>query len=254
LKISSRHLRLLALASLMTGIASADTLHPSCTGCSDTSAGVATAYTTTSNPPTFSFTDQGTGQKPASAKGDFWLVELVPDNKNVAANVTLSGQNTTASSVTGNLFNSTEWNSGQLSTYLNSKFSSFSPKGPIGAYLPLTQSVDPGANGYFVYLFDFGYKTFGGNSADPIFSVANGTVPQGSMFLALLTDQNTFHVNTASPQSGALFVAGTPTNEVPPTDPTNPTSPVPEPSSLMLMGSGVMALAGAARRRWAQSK
>jgi hypothetical protein len=253
LKITSRHIRLLALASLMIGVASADTLHPSCTGCSATSIGTATVYQATSNPPTFSFTAKGTGNKPASAKGDFWLLELVPDNKNVAANVTLSGQNTTLSSVTGSLFNSTEWSSGKLDAYLSSKFSNFNPPGPLSAYLPATQSVDPGANGYFVYLFDFGYKTFGGNSVDPTFSLASGTVPQGSMFLALLTDQNTFHVNTAGPQSGALFVAGTPpTIEVPPGNPTNPTSPVPEPSSLMLMGSGMMALAGAARRRWAR--
>ena len=78
---------------------------------------------------------------------------------------------------------------------------------------PSTQGVDPGANGYFVYLFDFGafnYKTAPG---DPTFSVNSEAVPQGSIFLAALTKSVTLNVNVDTPNSASILETGIPVPE-----------------------------------------
>ncbi len=212
-------------------LASADTLHATCTGCNDNG----TVTPTMTNPPTFSFKGSNNHDH-----GDFYLVALVPDNKNAGFSLTLNATNTGISMATGSLFSSTEWNSGSLSSYLHSEFSTFTPPSPIGAYLPSTQSFDAGANGYFVYLFDFGAHNYT-NQSDPTFTEEAGSLPGGSLFVALLTDSGTHTVNSATAQSGALFVDADATPNPP---------GVPEPSSLALFGSGVIALAGLARRRF----
>jgi PEP-CTERM motif-containing protein len=222
-----------ALAIMMFAIgASADTLHGYCVSpaapCNNTP--------TTNNPPYFAFGFSGNATKTGS--GDFLLVGLVPDNRNAGFSLTLDGTNTASSAVTGALVSATVWNSGFLSAYLTSP--TFPHKSlPLSGYLPSTQSVDPGANGYFVYLFDFGafnYKTAAG---DPTFSVGSGAVPQGTIFLAALT--NTQHkVIVDTPSGGSILEAGS-LPSLPPS--------VPEPSTLLMMGPGLIGLAGLARKR-----
>jgi hypothetical protein len=230
---ASRTLAGIALL-LIAGVSfvSADTLHGYCTppssACTDN--GVITP--TGNNPPTFAFNYDGNKN---NGHGDFWLIGLVPDNKNAGFSLTLNGTNTTNSSVSGLLFSSTEWNSGKLSDYL-STFNFGGPSHPLDAYLPSTQGVDSGANGYFVYLFDFGkfdYKTAPG---DPSFSVGSGGVPGGSVFLSVLTDYDTTNVTVDTPNSASLLETKDP-------------SPAPEPSSLLLFGTGVLGFASVMRRK-----
>ena len=187
---------------------------------------------TNDNPATFAFSYAGNLNR---GHGDFWLVELVPDNHNAGFSLTLNGANTANLSETASLFSTTEWNSGKLSDYL-STFNFGGPAHPLSAYLPSTQGVDAGANGYYVYLFDFGafdYKTAAG---DPTFSVSSGDVPEGSIFLSLLTDYNTKNVRVDTPNSASILETGSPAS-------------APEPSSILLLGSGILGFAGVLRRR-----
>lgn len=213
-------------------LASADTLHGYCVSpaapCSDNG----TITPTNNNPPAFAFSYAGNLNR---GHGDFWLLQLVPDNHNAGFSLTLNGGNTANPSEAATLFSSTEWNGGFLSSYL-STFDFGGPSHPLSAYLPSTQSVDAGAAGYYVYLYDFGAFNYKTASGDPMFSVGSGAVPQGSVFLSVLTDYNTTNVTVDTPNSASILVTGSPAS-------------VPEPSSMLLFGSGVLGFAAVMRRR-----
>ena len=207
-------------------LASADALHGYCVSPASPCSDNGTITPTNDNPPTFAFSYAGNLNR---GHGDFWLIQLVPDNHNTGFSLTLNGANTTISPVAGSLFSGTAWNSGKLSDYMSPVFDFGGPSHPLGAYLPSTQGVDPGANGYFVYLYDFGAFDYKTASGDPTFSVGSGGVPQGSVFLAVLTDYNTKNVAVDTPNSASILEAGSP-------------SSVPEPSSILLLGSGILGL------------
>ena len=210
--------------------ASADTLHGYCVPPASPCIDNGTITPTGANPPYFAFSFSGNANKNGS--GDFWLIDLVPDNHNSGFSLTLNGTNTANSPVTGSLFSATEWNSAFLSAYV-STFNFGNPSHPLDAYLPSTQGVDPGANGYFVYLFNFGAVNYATNP-DPTFSVNSGAVPQGSIFLAMLTQTGTRNVTVDTPNSASILATG---------------SPVPEPSSLLMLASGLLGAVGVLRRR-----
>jgi hypothetical protein len=228
---------LLFLASVLmvaASVASAATLHGYCVAPADPCSDNGTITPTDDNPPSFAFSYSGNLN---DAHGDFWLIQLVPDNHNASFSLTLNGTNTTNSPVAGSLFSGTEWNSGFLSDYMSPAWDFGGPSHPLSAYLPSTQGVDPGANGYYVYLYDFGafdYKTAAG---DPTFSVNDGAVPQGSVFLSVLTDYGTRNVTVDTPNSASIL------------ETTPPPASAPEPSSILLIGSGFLVVAGVLRRK-----
>ena len=124
-----------------------DPLHGYCAGagqCIDNG----TNSPTTNNPPVnFGFTIS-----PGPQTGTLLLDVLEPNNEAHPASFAITGSN----SGTASLFSATPWTSGQLDAYLGI---SASPTNPIGAYLPSTQALDPGATGFFVYQVSFANVT-----------------------------------------------------------------------------------------------
>lgn len=212
--------------TVMNQTASADTLHGFCWGgstCTDNGTNTPTSI----NPPKFGFNGSG-----GDVTGVFVIDFLIPDN--VATKPVSIGVTGTVPG-TATLFSITPWTSGKLDSYLGI---SASPNNPIGAF------GAGGVTGYFVYQLNLGTQTLGGNS-DP------STGPEESTSLGLPLDSyivgflNTAAAGTpanwsATANSGAILETG---------DPTPPPPSIPEPSSLLLFGTGLTAAAGLARRR-----
>jgi len=201
-----------------------DPLHGYCAGvgqCIDNG----TNSPTSANPPSnFGFT-----VSPGPASGDLLVDVLAPNNEpssSFAFTGTVSG--------TATLVSSTAWTSGDLDTYLGI---SASPTNSIGAYLPSTQVLDPGATGFFVYQVDLGSLTLQGASNPNLSPLENisGGVPLASYIVGFLNEGTTDTPNwIATANSGAIFETGT---------------SVPEPGSLLLLAVGLVAILGIGRRK-----
>ena len=112
---------------------------------------------------------------------------------------------------------------------------SASPNNPIGAFLPSTQALDPGATGFFVYRVSFPSVTLQDASNPNVspFENISSQIPLASYILGFLDEGGGNVVATAD--SGAIFETGGRT--------------VPEPSSVLLLGSGLLTLLAGLTRR-----
>jgi len=175
----------------------------------------------------------GFASSPPGETGSLAITILVPDNENAGFAPPLI---TGAASATANLFSATPWTSGFLDAYLGI---SASPANPIGAYLPSTEALDPGATGFFVYQGAVGTQTLAGPGGPPnqLFNITS--VPLASYIVGFMN----LGVNgiEATANSGAVFVTvpctpGTPGCSV------NPPPAAPEPNTLALLGSALAGL------------
>jgi len=141
---------------------------------------------------------------PASS-GAYFIDVLVPNNMLIAGPLHITGDLTFVL----NLFSATAWTSGELGNYLG--FTNPSPSTPIGAYLPATQALEPGATGFFVFLSSFGRDVSlpqqGSLTTGPVLNLTE-VLPAGSYIVAELVpfipESNLPIIMTAN--SSALFV------------------------------------------------
>ena len=211
-----------------------DPLH-GCVGSTPTCNDNGTNTPTSNNPTEFGFT-----VSPGPASGDLWIDFLEPNN------VTLSGPITITGTLTGTatLFSTTAWTSGQLDTYLGI---SASPANPIGAFLPSTQALDPGATGFFVYQVNLGAITLNGPSTPTTGLFMSTGIPQGSYIDGFFNEGTAADPNwVATANSGAIFLTGTPGS------PGTQSAPTPEPGSLLLVCTGLLGAAVGVRRRFSR--
>ena len=173
-----------------------DPLHGYCAvGCIDNG----TNSPTTQNPPVnFGFT-----VSPGPASGSQYMIDiLTPDNIAAGPSFTLTGPSGTATLVAGS-----PWTSGPLDAYLGI---SASPANPIGAYLPATQALDPGATGFNVYAANLGPITLQGANnpnVSPLENITSGILPKGSYIVAFLNEGTAAAPNwVATANSSAIFV------------------------------------------------
>ena len=183
-----------ALFALVPTAGYADTLHGYCAGvgqCVDNG----TNSPTTNNPPVnFGFTTS-----PGPATGALTIDVLTPDNESFPAGFLVTG---TLSGI-ATLFSATPWTSGFLDAYLGI---SASPANPIGAYLPSTQALDPGATGFFVFQVNLGTTTLQSPSnpnVSPLLNMSPGGKPLASYLVGFFNEAGAIR---ATANSGAIFV------------------------------------------------
>jgi hypothetical protein len=211
----------------------AATLHGYCappTQCQDNG----TNSPTTMNPPLqFGFTTS-----PGPTSGDLFVDVLVPNNEATTPSA-LSFALTGTLSGTATLVGTSAWSSGKLDAFLGTPISGASPANPIGAYLPSTVALDPGATGFFVYQVDLGTTTLQSPSnpnVSPLESISPG-LPLASYIVGFFNEGTLAAPSfQATANSGAIF------------ETVGPPSSAPEPASLGLLGLGLAGL-GLARRR-----
>lgn len=117
----------------------------------------------------FGFTRSPDSNKNLTTPFDFELVFLTPNNETATLG-TIKGFNTGNASASATTL-SGAWTSGDLKGFLDETSTAGDPN-PLSALLSSTQTVDPGATGFTVSLYNFGMVTFG---TDPNFTFDSST-------------------------------------------------------------------------------
>ncbi len=223
----------ISLTVLFAAQARADNMKLICTGttgCTVAGGAFATQQSTTTNP-TFNLTNTGTtglsaGTKkhPVPPSGTAYLAILVPGNSPIT--FTVDGLTAEAPVV---------YTSGRLLSTLGESGGNPTNFPPYAS----TASAAKGkkVSGFEAYDVALGSFNTSGTVIPVWFNVKGGAFPNGTIFLGFLEDNHHKRlVVDQTPNSEDLVVHA-------------PHSPTPEPASLLLFGSGLLAVGGSLRRR-----
>ena len=144
--------------------ASADVLHGACLGCTEVQIG--------GNDVTLlgpgAVTGFGFTSSPGGVTGDLQLKFLIPNTFSLTQVNNFANQVSVTGTFTGDIVvanGGAQFTSGSLETFLGHPGAS--PPNPLNAFIGATQTVQPGATGYYVLTADMGNYTLGGQS-DPL--------------------------------------------------------------------------------------
>jgi hypothetical protein len=222
------------------------TLLISCTGCvASTIGGTPVLTSPTTTPPTLTVARSPNDNSGLPFGANLTMFVLVPDNAANGASLhffetIFQGGNPIGTATTlcdlpcerPSMGAAAEWNT-PGSSFLPSYWSDSQPSGPailFDGLLAATRTVDPGANGYFVYAPILLVPVQFAVGADPT-AIFAGSFPAGSIFGAFLLDS--FNANfeptgvVSRDAAGVALIVGT----------TN----VPEPSTLLLLFASLVA-------------
>lgn len=179
---------------------------------------------------------------PGNQTGEFMVDFLVPNNlvsDPSRLGFSISGiqggaANTSTFSANSSLFSATAWTKDTLSSYLGLSPATGTPLNGIRFWLPLTQAIDPGATGYFVYTFDLGSDTLLNQNHElggPLLTLDAGVLPAGSLIAAEMLEPPPGPGDIGTSENGGAILV------------------VAEPGSLTLFAVAILGLCVSARYR-----
>ena len=191
-----------SLLAMGVGLARADIIDPlhgaicpTAGTCSDTETGGHVLMPTN--------TGFGFDVSPNGGSGTLSIIILTPNNDGSFSTDSVTGNGFTSATSFGT--SAGVWSTGSLAAFLGL---SASPDNPIGAYLPLAQTLDAGATGFNVYVlhdtmsFTLPGPLSGPGSLPDEFALA-GALPMGSFIDGFFQESDK---DVATANSGALFV------------------------------------------------